>query len=523
LAEKNHVDPEVLIVGAGPAGLVLACDLARRNVRFRLVEARGTPADASLGSRGKGIQPRTMEIYDDLGIVDQFFAVGGPYFPGMVWRGRQQIGETRLPRVEPRPASVEVPYPSTWMVPQPQALSLLEARLHELGGEVEYGVQVVSMAQDAERVQVQLRLADGSLSSCDCRYLVGADGARGITRASLDVEFVSEIIDAHPMLTADVVVDGLPRTHWHMWNEAEGGALWLLPLPRSQAFQLYARCQSGQPETSDAAVRRMVLDRTGFVAGEIHWASAFGIRIGMARRFKIERCFLIGDAAHVHPPAGGQGMNTSVQDAYNLGWKLGQVLRFGAPEALLDSYEAERVAVAAKLLNFVGEIYKSWVGHEQKPSAADEDGDNLQLSLNYRGGPLAVAARADTADLQPGDRVPDAVLRRHTGQAIRLFDLLRGPHLTLLALGGSELPGLHDAQAAAVRGHRIATSGLVVRGHEEVIQDPYGMLLKRFGAGLTLVRPDGYLALAGASEEEVRRYLALCCAEPAPAINEEQA
>ena len=336
-------ETEVLIAGAGPAGLVLACDLARRGVAFRIVEVNPAPPDDRSGSRGKGVQPRTLEVYDDLGVIDLVVAAGGPYSPAMAWDGPKPLGLAKFHRIERRAPTADVPYPSMWMLLQPRALGILRDRLKDFGGRVEFGTKLAGFTQDEAGVILSLQHADGRMENVRAAYLVGADGARGVVRATVGVEFASETIDPHPMITADVVVDGgLDREHWHMWDNAKGGALWLGPLVRTNAFQLYAKFEDEEPDLSHEALRKLVRERTGkpeLNVREVLYASHFGSRSGMAKHFRVGRAFLAGDAAHVHPPAGGQGMNTSVQDAYNLGWKLGHVLRHGAESALLDTYE----------------------------------------------------------------------------------------------------------------------------------------------------------------------------------------
>ncbi len=495
------MDIDVLIAGAGPAGLVLACDLARRGVSFRIVETQPAPPDHRSGSRGKGIQPRTLEVYDDLGVIDAVQAAGGPYSPAQAWDGPVPLGPAKFHRIERREATADVPYPSMWMLPQPRALEILRAHLAEFGARVEYGVALASFAQAGDGVSAVLRHADGREEGVRARYLAGCDGARGAVRAQSGVEFASETIDPHPMITADVVIDGgLDRDHWHMWDNAKGGALWLGPLVKTNVFQLYAKFENEDPDLSQEALRKLVRERTGkpeLDVREVLFASHFGSRSGMARHFRIGRVFLVGDAAHVHPPAGGQGMNTSVQDAYNLGWKLGQVLRHGAPDALLDSYEQERLPVAAGLLEFVVQMHKEWLG-KAKDKEEPRKGEHMQLGLNYRGGPLSLDERGAVSEgvTRAGDRAPDARLRNATDEPVRLFDVLRGPQFTLLAMGEAPLPALGARYGDALRVQRIAQPGATMPG---ALIDADGQARAIYGDGLILVRPDGYVGYAGPS------------------------
>jgi 2-polyprenyl-6-methoxyphenol hydroxylase-like FAD-dependent oxidoreductase len=499
-SERARVtDAEVLIAGAGPAGLVLACDLARRGIGFRIVEANPAPPDRRSGSRGKGIQPRTLEVYDDLGIIDEVHAAGGAYYPALAWDGPKPLGPAKFHRIEKRDPTPDVPYPSMWMLLQPRALEILRARLASFGGRVEFGARLVSFSQDTEGVDASLQHADGREETLRVRYLAGCDGARGVVRSSLGVEFASETIDPHPMITADVVVDGLERSHWHMWDNAPGGALWLGPLVQTNAFQLYAKFEDAEPDLSHDGLRKLVRERTGrseLDVTEVLYASHFGSRAGLAEHFRVGRAFLVGDAAHVHPPAGGQGMNTAVQDAYNLGWKLGQMLRHGAPPALLDSYEEERLPVAAQLLEFVVQMHKDWLG-KAKDKEEPRKGEHMQLGLNYRGRPLSVDERAAVGEgvARAGDRAPDARLRDAAGAPVRLFDLFRGPHFTLLAMDGAAAPPLGPQYGDGVRVHRVAGRNLA--GTRGALLDHEDQVHRIYGDGLILVRPDGYVGYTG--------------------------
>ncbi len=491
---------------------MLACDLARRGVSLRIVDAQPAPPDHRAGSRGKGIQPRTLEVYDDLGVIGAVQARGGPYYPAMSWDGPRQLGPAKFHRIERRDPTPDVPYPSMWMLPQPRALDILRERLEGFGGWVEYGRRLTGLVQDPEGVDVALEGPGGEAETMRALYVAGCDGSRGSVRSAIGVRFAGETIDPHPMITADVVIPELEPTHWHMWDEASGGALWLGPLAQMpQAFQLYAKFDREVPELTRASLDRLVKERTGRLelnVTDVYFASPFGSRSGLAERFRRGRVFLLGDAAHMHPPAGGQGMNTSVQDAYNLGWKLGHVLRHGAPHGLLDTYEDERLPVAAHLLDFVVQMHKDWLG-KTKDKEEPRKGEHMQLGLNYRCGPLSVDERGDVADgmVRAGDRAPDAPLTDGDGRSLRMFDLLRGPSFTLLATGGAALPDLDPKFRRAVRAFRIAPGASPQSGG--VLTDAEGWVGRVYGAGLLVVRPDGYIGFAGPPEagEGVGRYL----------------
>ncbi|MCX4669452.1 FAD-dependent oxidoreductase [Streptomyces sp. NBC_01381] len=472
--KETPLTVDVLIVGAGPTGLTLACDLARRGVRALVVER----ADALFpGSRGKGIQPRTQEVFDDLGIIDAALAAGGPAPVGMVWQGGERQGEHRM--FDATEATPDAPYASPLLLPQWRTQEILSARLHELGGrDVEFGAELSGLTQDGEGVTAHL--SDGR--TVRAAYAVAADGGRSTVRAALGIGMTGETVDPHPILVADVRIPALDRDNWHMFAPtADGtGFLAICPLPGTQDFQLTAQFTDGTaPDTSLDGVRAVVAARTHLAADdvtEVRWASDFRPRAAMANRFRDGRVFLAGDAAHVHSPAGGQGLNTSVQDAYNLGWKLGAVLRGGAPEALLDTYEEERLPNAAQMLGLSTRIHR---GEERRGAAT------RQLGLGYRDSSLTAETRTGLAEgaLRAGDRAPDGP---YAGR--RLFDAFRGPHFTLLTVGtDAELPLLDDELVHTCR------------------IDAY----PPYGKGLFLVRPDGYVGWAGEDTTGLTDYFRL--------------
>ncbi|MFE9023008.1 FAD-dependent oxidoreductase [Streptomyces sp. NPDC007808] len=460
-------DIDVLIVGAGPTGLALGIDLARRGVDALLVER----ADGLFpGSRGKGIQPRTMEVFDDLGVLDAIRAAGGGYPVGMIWQDGQRMGEHRM--FDPAEATEDSPYTEPWMVPQWRTQEVLLGRLEELGGKVAFGREAVGITQDEDAVTV--RFTDGG--SVRARYVVAADGGRSAVRRSVGIGMTGETVDAHPILVADARITGLDRDHWHLFPpRTQGeGFLAVCPLPGTEDFQVVAQfAQGASVDVSLEGVREVVAARSHLApqdVTEVGWASDFRPRAALADRFRDGRVFLAGDAAHVHSPAGGQGLNTSVQDAYNLGWKLGAVLRDGADAALLDTYEEERRAVAADMLGLSTNVHRG----EVRRGAATR-----QLGLGYRESSLTAETRAAPGAVRAGDRAPDGTLGGE-----RIFDAFRGPHWTLLAVGTAAAP-----QALAARTLRGAS-------HET------------YGTGIFLVRPDGYVGWAGDRAAGLTEYLA---------------
>ncbi|MBV1852646.1 FAD-dependent oxidoreductase [Catellatospora tritici] len=476
---------DVLIVGSGPTGLTLAVDLARRGVSFRIVErdavGRGNGDQPHLsGSRGKGLQPRTLEVFDDLGVIDEIRRTGAHYPVIRVYAGRVPVWKASMHKwQEPTDA---VPYPMIMMQPQWRTEQILRDRLAELGGKVETGVELAEFTQDEDAVTAVLRDAAGAVATVRARYLVGADGGRSTIRKALGIGFVGETREEERMIIGDVRVEGLARDAWQVWINPWRRQLKVAvcPLPHTDTFQLTAPLAPGvEPDLSLAAFQRLFAADTGLRDARVTaltWASVYRVNIRMVDRYRVGRVFLAGDAAHVHSPAGGQGLNTGVQDAYNLGWKLGAVLG-GAPESLLDTYEQERMPVAASILGLSTRLLDQ--ANKGARKALKRDEETGQLLLNYRGGPLAVGERG-------GERAPDGRARLVDGTPVRLFDLFRGPHFTLLATRPVTAP-------EGVRVHVVRPGSL--RGG-------YG------GHAFHLVRPDGYLGVTTDSEGDLADYLA---------------
>jgi len=499
-------DTDVLIIGAGAAGLTLAIDLARRGVDFLLIEQNGEPFG---GSRGKGIQPRTMEVFEDLGFVDRMAAAGGPYPPLRRYSADGTTEESLLTGEETAASPAE-PYAAPLMLPQFATEAVMRERLAELGHAPRFGRRLQSFAQDAEGVSALIGDASGE-QPIRTRFLVGTDGGRSFVRHALDVGFPGETLGVRA-LVADVRLDGIDRLAWHRFQLGSPATqLMLCPLAGTDLFQLQGPVSlEGDVDLSPAALTALIAQRTGradIVVHSVSWASVYSMNARLADRYRVGRVLLAGDAAHIHPPTGGQGLNTSVQDAYNLGWKLAAILA-GAPDALLDTYEEERRPIAAGMLGLATRLLG-----EAKQGTMRRDREARQLDLNYRTSPLTVAG-AIGAGLQAGDRAPDAPCRGQAGQPTRLFSLFQGPQWTLLGSDSAPRP-------AARKNVRISTVGdrgdIIDDGAH--VSDAYGFMTDQW----VLIRPDGYIAAILSSaglENELGRYFEL--AQPADSDREPQ-
>ncbi|MCI2423324.1 FAD-dependent monooxygenase [Saccharopolyspora sp. K220] len=460
------MDTRVLIAGAGPTGLTLGIELARRDIACRIVDAAPQPP---IGSRGDGLQPRTLEVFDDLGVLDEVLSSGAPPAPVRAHVGGEYVGEYRMTEpVEPTP---DIPHPNPWMLPQWRTEEILRNRLAQLGVQVEWGTEFLGCEQDSRGVTTTL-----STATVRTEFVVGADGGRSTVRKALGIDFAGETDDSIRMLFGDVRATGLDRTCGHWFGAAEDPTqgIALTPLPGTDSFQCSAALPDGWKPRATLSDLQRLLDRySGGADLRLHdltWSTVWRPNVRMVRRFRQGRVFLAGDAAHVHPPTGGQGLNTGVQDAYNLGWKLAD----GAPD-LLDSYEAERLPVAASVLGISTELLRKYTeGHADAHRRGTE---TQQLDISYRGGPLARDDRPEPGRVRAGDRAPDSPVRDQDGQPVRLFDLFRGPHWTLLAFDAEPPETGHEVHV-----HRIDPSAADAWRAYDVT-----------GATLVLVRPDGYI------------------------------
>ncbi|WP_327071977.1 FAD-dependent monooxygenase [Kitasatospora sp. NBC_01302] len=336
----------ILVVGAGPVGLTVALELARRGVPIRLIDAAGGPATTS---RALATHARTLEVYDQLGVLDAILARGQK-----VEHFTLHQGGRRLIRFDTDYSALPTRYPFTMMVDQTSTEEVLRNAVAQHGIHVEWGVGLEGFTQDGEGVTATLVSADGTRELVAADWLVGCDGAHSTIRKQLGVPLIGD--SSQTWLIADAVVrTTLPRDSIH-WLNTGHGTIMLIPFPAPGKWRLLDTVDVQRDADPDAVGARFAAKISAAVGEQVtvetpSWTSVFTIQQRMVESLWHGRCLLAGDAGHVHSPASGQGMNTGIQDAVNLGWKLAMVYFDQASDDLLHSYNSERVPVGRKLLD----------------------------------------------------------------------------------------------------------------------------------------------------------------------------
>lgn len=338
---------DVLITGAGPTGLVLALWLTAQGVKVRIIDKKEGPGDTS---RAMVVQARTLELYRQLGLAETVLDAGNRMVAINMWtRGH------RAARLALADAGAGLsPYPSPLMYPQDHHERLLGEKLEAMGVRIERNTELVSLEQDLESVTATLRKADGSEETTTARYLAGCDGARSTVRESLRIEFEGGTYRS-VFYVADVKVSGLDTPSEGHVSIEHGDFVLFLPYGHDGRARLIGAIADERAERAESLtfedVRQDGIKRLGVHVDEVTWFSTYRVHHRVAETFRRDRIFLLGDAGHVHSPAGGQGMNTGILDAINLAWKLAQVMRGKGPDALLDTYNRERQGFAHQLVH----------------------------------------------------------------------------------------------------------------------------------------------------------------------------
>lgn len=339
-------DTPVLIAGAGPTGLVLAFWLTRLGVKVRIIDKASEPGTTS---RALAVQARTLELYHQVGLDDAVIAGGVKVQSINLWVNGRQKATVQLSGA----GENLTPYSFALIFPQDDHERLLVERLAALGVRVERSTELLRFTQNDRGVTATLRRPDGAEEACDAKYLAGCDGASSAVRGQLGVEFPGGTYTGL-FYVADVVATGAP-THKDLHADIEDADfLILFPLEGDRRWRLVGTVhdlpagEHGSLTFDD--VRGKAMEHLRLNVHEVNWFSTYRVHHRVALRFRDRRAFLLGDAAHIHSPVGGQGMNTGISDAVNLAWKLALVLKGDSSEQILDTYEPERIAFARRLV-----------------------------------------------------------------------------------------------------------------------------------------------------------------------------
>src|SRR5437764_2174472 len=410
---------DVLIIGAGPTGLVLALWLTRLGVKVRIVDKTAEPGTTS---RALAVQARTLELYRQLDLTD-FVVEHGHKVPAVnLWVKGEPAARLPFERI----GADLTPYPFLHIFPQDQHERLLIERLERLGVSVGRRTELVSFTGEGERVIARLRGPEGQDETCEANYIAGCDGAHSTARDTIGAGFPGGTY-RQVFYVADVEAAGPPLNGELHVDLDEADFLGVFPLAGKGKARLIGTVRDERADRADTLKFEDVSDRAikhlKVGVQKVNWASTYHVHHRVAEHFRKGRAFLVGDAAHIHSPAGGQGMNTGIGDAINLAWKLAAVVRGPAPDRLLDSYEAERIGFARRLVattdrvvsfvtaeGRVADIVRTRIAPLVIPLAVQFEAarDFLfrtvsQITLNYRGQALSAGA---TGHVHGGDRLP---------------------------------------------------------------------------------------------------------------------
>jgi 2-polyprenyl-6-methoxyphenol hydroxylase-like FAD-dependent oxidoreductase len=480
---------QVMIVGAGPVGLTLGCELSRSGVQVRIVDKAAQRTDKS---KALVLWSRSLELMDRGIGTGQFLENGFNVQAVNFISGEKLVGHVDM-------SSVDSPYPYAMMIPQSETERLLEGRLQELGVTVERSVEAMSITAEPDGTRTTLRGPDGREEEVLADWLVGCDGAHSIVRHSLGATFDGETNESDWML-GDVHMTGYPvpdteaSVYWH-----RDGAFIIFPITPGRYRVIADLPPSGEaaPPTPTLDKVQAIIDRRGpgnLKAFDPIWLAGFRINGRKVSKYRWGRVFLAGDAAHIHSPAGGQGMNTGMQDAFNLAWKLALVVHGTCGEALLDSYSPERSYVGDQVLktagalttvgtlrNPVAQTLRDMVGHLMLGLTTFQHafaGNMTMVTVGYPDSPLN-GPSLHGGGPKPGHRLPPIAGQIAPGSGARpKFALLAEPSPAIAALV-EEFGALVDAKVGTPPS----------------------------GGGIWVIRPDGYVACSSRDSNAVGDYL----------------
>jgi 2-polyprenyl-6-methoxyphenol hydroxylase-like FAD-dependent oxidoreductase len=523
---------DVLIVGAGPTGLTLAAQLQALGASFRIVDRQ---PDRVHESRALAIQPRTLEVLRGLEVTPELLARGNDAVWLRLYTGDRTV-RVRLYGL----GLVDTAFPFLLFVSQAETEAVLGDRLAAGGGRVERPIELAAFTAHSDGVICTLHHPDGRTEQVDAQYLVGCDGAASSVRRGAGIPFQG---GAYPQTfaLADLEIDGDLATDTAHSFLGPDSVLFCFPLGRPATWRLLAMHpglqatrESARPSLEELQTLADLLAGGRLRLRDPVWLTYFRLQHRHATRYRAGPVFLAGDAAHVHSPAGAQGMNTGIQDAWNLGWKLALVARGLANQGLLDTYDAERRPVGRLVVRFTDRAFsaatstspplralRTWLVPRVLPLVWRFDrgvayGFRIisQLGIRYRHSPAVQDGRPPLRQgPRAGDRLPDARITRD-GQACWLGEVLAAPRFHLLLCGR---PGDWDASQLAAIGGRyagmLAVHQLTRQATPGALYDGAGQAFARLGVRQTahyLIRPDGHIGYraAGTDLRGLNRYLA---------------
>jgi 2-polyprenyl-6-methoxyphenol hydroxylase-like FAD-dependent oxidoreductase len=477
---NSKVDTDILIVGAGPVGLFLANECARRGLKWQLVEQRSSQSEHS---KALAIFPRTLEIFDMAGVVDPFLKVANRVTSVAVIEGQHRLAHMQF---EPE----HTPYPFVAMVPQDVTERLLVQELQAHGGQVEYNTSFTSGVEHEDHVTATLE-RNGQRHEVSSKYLVGCDGAHSTVRHLLNLPFEgAEYSDS--FILADVETnDALPADELQLCP-SEFGPVAIFPMSASRR-RVVATVDRIEGDAPSLELVQQILGQrgpVGFEASALRWSSYFRIHHRQAAKLRVGRMFIAGDAAHIHSPFGGQGMNTGLHDVWNLVWKLDMALRGRATEDLLESYTAERRPVIKQVIETTDFLTKVM----GTPNKLAQVLRNTVIPMVSRLAPFQHAFVRRLSELgitYHGSAIVDGAGERFFEDSVRGGSSLRSRFLLLVdkdAPSSEAAKELADAFVDVVEFRTTEQKGIV------------------------LVRPDGYVAytsnsLNGAGEIQAARQI----------------
>jgi 2-polyprenyl-6-methoxyphenol hydroxylase-like FAD-dependent oxidoreductase len=522
---------DVFVIGAGPVGLTMACELARNGVRCRIIEKEGAPASTS---RALAIFPRTLEMFEMMGMIEQVLTAGHQLNGVAIYNQSGQIGHIGFSNLASR-------YRFAISLPQSETERLLSEHLAHYGVVVERGKELVGLSPSGDAVQLVVRDTAGFEERTASKWLIGCDGAHSSVRHLLDLRFEGE---AYPemFLLADVKVDGpLDHIHIHLFLTGQG-LVAIFPF-KGERCRVIVDTQAGSEsepvgDLQFEEIQAIVESRTDAKIRIMDpvWLSRFHISHRKVPDFRAGHVFLAGDSAHIHSPAAGQGMNTGIQDACNLAWKLALVVQEKSPDSLLNSYNEEREPVAKMVSSLTDRLTRmatlqGALGQQLRDAllpiltgidlVEDRIAETVtEIGVHYRRSSI-VSGNAGRA-IHAGDRAPDCELQLGADrQPLRLFELLGKPvhHLFFFAEADTDIAsnseGLRVAIGREYKG--LVDVYLVISGLDAIFSD---VLFDRDGAmhtlyeaepgSILLIRPDGYVGFRGGARhlESLREQLA---------------